>query len=496
MAEELRQKAISGAKWRLLATYCSQFVQMGGAIVLAWLLNKNDYGLMAGAMVVISLIRGCTNLGMNYAIVQRRDRVDDAVNTGFTLLVILAVFSYVVMVVAAPFSKAYRIDAALMWTLGLLFFLRPMGIVTEGTFFRQFHFRRLFVVEFASVALSVGIAIAMAAALPSGKGYWALAISGLAREAFRSAIGWLYAPMRPKLRIDWGIAKELLHYGKYLWAGAVVMVLYGNIERLALLEMVSVGALGLYHFAHAWVTRVGKISETIFGAVAISVYAKLQDDLERLRTSYCRIVGYSAVVSTGLLTGLAMLAPEAVTLAFPMRWRLAIPMFQVLGLFYIVRAIDTTTGQLYVAVGKTKLNMYLGIVNAVAMLVTIVPLVWWQGMVGAAYCVLVARLVTMACNAFVLRRTLQCPMSRLVRIVVPGVKASLVMACVLAGAQIAALRQFGHIGWLMLAALVAIGSASFAASMFVMERELFWEVLGLVRDALRGRKVGANGLAS
>ena len=496
MADELREKAISGAKWRTLATYSSQAVQMVGAVVLAWLLDRTDYGLMAGAMVVISLIRGCTSLGINFAIVQRRERVEDAIHTGFVLLLAMAVLSYLVMLVAAPFSSAYAADRALMWVLGLLFFLRPMGIVTEGTFYRRFHFRRLFVVEFSSVVLSVGLAVGMAATLPKGQRYWALAVSGLLREAIRSAAGWLFASVRPRLRFDWAVARELLHYGKFLWAGAVVMMLYTNMERLALLELLSVGALGLYHFAYAWVFRAGMISETIFGGVALSVYARVQDDLERLRSSFCRIVSYSALVSTGLLTGLVLLAPEAVTLAFPMRWRLSIGAFQILGCYYLVRAVDTTSGQLYAAVGKTKLNLYLGLVNTGVMAATVVPLVLWLGMEGAGWCVLIARSVTLVCTVFVVRRVLACPLRRLLRIVEPALKATAVMALAVCASLLAAYRLRGGVGWVALGVLVAIGVATYAGALLVMERELFGELLGLVRDAMRRRKVKPDGLGA
>ena len=494
MPEGLRQKAISGAKWRILATYSEQAIQATAGVILPWLLDPTDYGLMAAAMVVVSLIRGCTSLGMNYAIVQRRDRVEEAVNTGFVLLLAASVLSYLVLIVAGPFSAAYKADATLVWILGLLFFFRPLGIVTEGIFYRDFHFRRLFVVEFLSIALSTVLAVVLATVLPKGKGYWALAVSGLTREALRSVTGWLFSPIRPRLRFNAAMARELLHYNKYLWAAAVVMVLYSNVERLALMQLLPLGALGLYHFASTWVSQIGTVSETIFGSVAISVYAKLQDDVPRLRVSFCRIVGYSALLSTGLLAGMAILAPEGVALAFPDRWLPAVPTLQVLGLFYIVRAIDTSTGQLYVAVGKPKYNLHLGAVNLVVMAATVVPFILWQGVAGAAMSLLVARLVTMACNAVVLGRVLRCPVRRFARIVVPPLKATAVMALVLYGGLVGAYHLLGGVGWLALGGLVVAGGVAYAAALFAFERPLFWDMVGLIRDALRGEKVKANEL--
>ncbi len=492
----LREKAISGAKWRTLATYASQVVQFATAIVLAWLLDRTEYGVMAAAMVVISLIRGFTSLGMNYAIINRRDRAEEAVHTGFVMLLILAGVSYLVMAAVAPLTSAYRHEPLLLWCLGLLFFLRPVAVVADGALYREFRFRRVFVVQFGCVVLSSALAVVAALLLPAGRRYWALALGGLAREAARSALSWILTPVKPRVRFDRQLARELFHYGKYMWAATVVMVLYSNIERLALMELLPLAALGLYHFAHTWVVRVGDISETIFGAVSISVYARLQDDIPRLRETFCRIVGYSALVSTGLLAGLVLLVPEAVTLAFPGRWRLSLPIFEVLGFYYMVRAIDTTTGQLYAAIGKPKLNMYLGIVNTVVMAATVVPLVLWFGVVGAAWCVLFARLATMATNAFVLRRVLRCPLRRLARIVEPPLKAALVMALAVWLGLLWVYDRYGQVGWLALGGLVVLGAVAYALGLLATERKLFVELLALIRDAIRGRKASPDAIAS
>ncbi len=495
MAQDLRQAAISGAVWRVLATCATQAVQLAGAFVLAWLLDKRDYGMLAEAMIVVSVVRACTSLGMHYAIIQRRDRVQEAVDTGFVLLLASAVVSYAILAAVAPFTRAYALDRRLTWALGLLFFLRPMAVVAEGAFYKGFHFRRLFVVETSCALLSSGVAVVLAWALPHGQRHWALAIAGLAKESLNSLFGWLFTPLRPRLRFDRSMARELLQYNKWLWGMTVVMVLYENLERLALAELLSVAALGLYHFAAAWVSRLAGLSETVFGGVSLSVYAKLQDDLPRLRESYCRIVRLSALLSTALLAGVVLLAPEGVPLAFPLRWLPSVPVFQMLGLFFIVRAVDTTTGQLYVAVGKPKHNLYLGLVNLGAVAATVVPLVLWRGAVGAAACLLVARLVTLACNAFVLRRVLQCTLRDLAGVVAPALKAALVMALVVSAGVVGAHRLWGLVGWPQLGALVALGALSYAAAVFVWERALFWEVVGLIRDALRGKKVAANGLS-
>jgi len=504
MAEALRDKAIYGAKWQALASYGSQVVQAAVAIVLGWLVDKEDYGVVAAGMLALNLVRACGSLGVNYALVHRRDRVQAATNTAFTLTLLIGAASYLVLLGVAPAAGAYFEDARvtrLIPALGLLLFLKPMAIVTQGTLTRDFRFRRLFLVDFSAVVLSSATAIVLAWLLPRAHRFWALAIAGLGREGTRSLAAWFLAVVRPRLRFDRAMARELLSYGKFFVFSAIVMVLYNNVERFALGGMLSMAALGLYAFAHKWVVRVGDVSETIFGGVSLPIYAKLQDDVPRLRASYCRIVRLSALMSTGLLAGLALLVPEGLALVFPPRWGPSVPIFQVLALWYMVRAVDTTTGQLYASVGKPKYNTGLAVVNLVVMGFTVVPFILWWGPVGAAWSLVAARSVALVCNALVCRRVLQCSMSRLVDVVVPALKAGSAMALVLASAHLAALRWVvghrpewidGPFEWFFLVALIGFGALVYVAVLWLVERDLFRETVGLLRDALRRRKAKAD----
>jgi PST family polysaccharide transporter/lipopolysaccharide exporter len=496
MPEGLREKAISGVKWRFAGSYGTQLVRLVGAFVLAWLLDERDYGLAGAAMAVVMLVCALGDLGMDCAIVQRRERVQEAVSSAFFLLVAVAVASYGILFVVGRHTTAYAANHTLFLVVGLVLFLRPLAIVADGALVREFHFKQLFTVDVVSAVLSTALAVGLACLLPRGRRYWALAASGLVREGARALGAWWYASVKPRLRFDRAVARELLDYGKYFVGGAIVAALCTNLERFALSELLTLAATGLYIFAYNWTVRVGDVSGNIFGRVSLSVYACVQDDVPRLRESFCRIVRLSALLSTGLLTGMVLLAPEGVALAFPPRWAASVPIFQVLGLWCLLRSVGTLTGQLYAAIGKPKYSTALAVVNLAVMATALVPLIVWWGPVGAAWALVAARGVRLACNAAICRRVLQCSARRLVAIVMPALKAGSVMAAVLCIAQVALLRWVvacrpGWIGssfeWLAFGGLVALGAAVYAAAVYALERELFHEVVGLVRDALPER---------
>jgi len=495
MPDELRDKAVGGTKWTVLTSYGGQVIGVASNLTLAWLLDPRDWGLVGAAMVVISIVNACGNFGVNYALVQWRGDVRRAAPTALTLLLGISLAAYGVVVAAAPFARRYFHDPAvplLMILLGLSLVCKPPSVVAEGTMRRDFHLRGLFAVEFTSQLLAATAAVTAAVLLPRSLRYWALVIGGLGWEAARSLLSWRLTNVPLRLGFDREVAKGLLHYGKFFLGSSVLMALYLSADQLVIGRIGSPLELGLYGFALQWVSRLGIITGTIFGGVALPLYAKLQDDKARLRYGFCRIVRYSAVISTALLMGLVLVVPEAVRLALPPSYLPTIEIFQALGLYYIVRAIDNTSGQLFAAIGKPNYDMYLNAVNLAAMLAPMVPLVYYMGPVGAALALLFARVVRLAVNVAFCRRALGCSLAHLVASVLPAAAAGTVMAWALLGTKALLARAGVGIGWVGLGGLVVLGAVVYVGVLYLAYRELLFNMARLIRDALLPKRAALD----
>jgi len=487
MPDELRDKAVGGAKWAMLTSYGGQVIGAASNLTLAWLLDPRDWGLVAAAMVVIGVVRACGNFGVNYALVQWRGDVRRAAPTALTLLLGISLLAYGVIAAVAPFTKGYFKDPAvplLTLLLALSLLCKPPSVVAEGTMRRDFHLRAIFFVEFTSQLLAAGAAVTTALLLPKSQRYWALVVGGLGWEVMRAALSWWLTNVPLRLGFDREAAKGLLHYGKFFLGSSILMALYLSVDQLAIGHIGSPIELGLYGFALQWVSQLGIITGTIFGGVAVPLYARLQDDRVRLRYGFCRIVSYSAIISTALLMGLVLVIPEAVRLILPPSYFDTVPIFQVLGLYYIVRAVDNCSGQLFAAIGKPNYDMYLNAVNLVAMLAPMVPLVYYMGPVGAALALLFARVVRLVVNVAFCRRALSCALAHLVHSVLPAAAAGVVMASTLLATKALAAHAGLRLGWAGLVGLIVLGAAVYVAVLFLAYRELLFNMARLIRDAL------------
>ena len=487
MSGELRAKAVGGVKWGVLTSYSGAALSAASSLALGWLLSPEDWGPVGAAMVVISLVRSCGNFGVNYALVHWRGDIVRATSTGLTLLLGISGASFLVVAALTPVAGCYFRDPAvplLTLVLATVLLIRVPSIVAEGTLRKEFLLGRIFAIEFVSHLIGSAAAIAVAIVLPRPLRFWALVVGGLTWEGVKAVLSCWLTNVPLRFGYDREAARGLFHYGKFFAASSVLMVLYLNADRLALGRMFARAGLGLYAYASAWTEQLGQVPATIFGGVMLPLYAKLQDDPAKLRWSFCRTTAFVSLVAAGLLGGLALVAPEAVRLVLPERWAPVVLPIQILALYQIVRAVDSSAGALLAAIGRTDLDMRLNAVNLVGVGVLVVLLTYLYGPAGAALALFLARVARMAVAARYCARVLQCPVGRLVAAVMPAAQATLAMVAAVWGVKALA----GHVpalgGWLGLAAMVAAGAGAFIGFLAIFHRELSRGILSLVRDAI------------
>ena len=73
--------------------------------ILARLLSKDDFGLAAIAVVAINYFGVIKDLGLGVALIQRREDVNEAANTVFTINIILGFFLSAAIIPFAPFQR-------------------------------------------------------------------------------------------------------------------------------------------------------------------------------------------------------------------------------------------------------------------------------------------------------------------------------------------------------------------------------------------------------
>ncbi|MEW5766925.1 MAG: lipopolysaccharide biosynthesis protein [bacterium] len=484
---KLRKIAAEGVKWTTIASVLDQILHIVFRIVLARLLFPEHYGLVASATVVIEAINVFTHLGISYFIVHQQERIETTCHTVFILLVGITVAGYLSAFLTAPWMADFFQDPAvelIIQVLALNLFLKVPGVVPHALVQKRFHFKQILFGKLAATITQGGIAIILALLLPRESGVWALVGGGLVSTAIQSLAYWYMSGYHLSLEFDFDLAKKCFHYGKYFLGMSILMYLYNSLDKIAIGRIMGIEALGYYSFAYTFSGRFLLLTEGMFAAVAFPIYAKLQDDTPRLRETYLRTLSYSALVSTPVGIGAALIGTEVILTLFGEKWIPAIIPFQILSLFVAVRAIDTTTGDLYAGIGHPKYCQNLAVVNVAGVALSIYPLAFYWGAAGAAISILLARLITMGVNGWICAIVLQCKMLDIVKALLPAITGVLIMGAVLLGVKY--LFHLPASGVPVLLGLFLLGAVTYILGIYFTNYELFQEVISLIHTGIKG----------
>ncbi len=384
VANDLTGTVLRGAGLSGAGHVLAQVLTLGFYLALARLASPEDFGQFAAAAIVINAGLLFTESGMLAALIQRRDRIDEAASTAVISTAIGGVlFALIALALSPLIAVIFESDriGSLSAALSGLLFVRSLQIVPEALLQRSFSFLRRMVVEPVQV---IAFGVAAVIATSNGLGPWGLVI-GFYAAAFTDVIlSWTLLRWRPQLGlVSYEMWKELVSYGRHVLGSNVVLRLGDQIPTLLIGRFVGAAQLGQYRFAD-------RIASTPFmfviaGAsyVILPAFARISDQRERFAAAFQESLRWFSAVSLPL--GM-ILVPMGVSLAvvlFGEVWRDAGYAAMALAPFTGAAALISIVSEALKAEGRpeilTRIHAVTATVGTIAM-VALLPV----GLVGVA----------------------------------------------------------------------------------------------------------------
>ena len=130
--------------------------------------------------------------------------------------------------------------------------------------------------------------------------------------------------------------------------------------------------LGGYSLAKELVFRPIRIVNPILTRVASPVLAKFQNDKNRLRENYLKLVNAVASINIPVYLGIIVFAPLLVRILYGPDFEDIVTLVRILSIYVIFRSIGNPVISLIVATGKTELNFIWSLVTLVIMPLAVV----------------------------------------------------------------------------------------------------------------------------
>jgi len=444
--------------------------------------------VVAAAGLLIELTSLFSNVGIGAAVVHRRDRIREALHTGFLIQTALALLLFAAVFFTAPlWGSFYRrpdvVPVVRVLALGLI--INSLAFAPSTVLSRELRFGLMCLPEVGSALGYAFTAIPLALA---GAGHWSL-VGGILGSAVASLVLWyVVSPFRPRLEFDPGLAKELWGYGRHVLATTLIGYMVIHVDDFAVGRMLGVAALGHYAFAYRWGNWAATDLVRIVNRITFPAYARIQHDLHRVREAYFDSLHCLGAVVIPISFGLFAVAPQFIVGVFGSKWAPSIVPLELLAFFGMIRAIGSIGGSVRQGIGRPDVTAKLSAAQLVMSGALLVPMIRAWGLFGAVMAVLVPALVTNLAGLAVNQVLFGAKLSRAFRVLKWPFLTSAAMAAavrwlggLMAGLGIPPLAH--------LAISVAFGLLVYVGLMFLLARTEARNILSLMRTAVshRGR---------
>lgn len=352
----LKTRTARSVKWNVIDKVSQQLLYAVTGIVLARLLDKEDFGLVGAVAVFQAFASLFVDSGFSYALIQRKapTRLDYSTVLWFNLA--MATGIYVILYFSAPLiADCFQGDqrlVAISRVMFLSFILNATAIVQTNRLMKQMDVRMVAVSNavglFAGAVVGIWLAVA-------GYGAWAIVWQTLALNFTKSLVLWLTSGWRPLFRFSMPSLRSFFSVGSGMMASSFLNVLFQNIYSFFIGNRAGLTSLGYYSQADKWSKMgISSLSQVLTSSFLPALSA-VQDDpvrFARVTSKMNRFTSYLLFPAMGFL---AVMATPIFHCLFGEKWDASIILFQLL----LVRGVFTVLTSLYnnyvVALARTKL---------------------------------------------------------------------------------------------------------------------------------------------
>lgn len=379
----MKQKTIRGLFWSFSDLIANQGIQFIVQIILARLLLPEHFGIIGMIFIFIAISNSLVDSGVSQALIREQNPSQADYSTVFYFNFFMSLGLYGVLYFIAPFISSFFHEPQLVSiiriiSLGLIIY--SIGIIQRTQIIKNINFKLQTKINIIA-GISSGVIAIIFAFL--GLGVWSLVIKMLSMQLIQSILYWFFNGWRPSFVFKFASFKRLFGFGAKITAAGLLSTIYSNIYYILIGRMFSATQLGYY-------TNASKLNEvasssitTALQSVTYPVFSSIQNDEEKLKYGFKKIIRMSCFINFPALLGLAAIADPLVNIMFGEKWIHMVIYFQILcfaGMLYPVHAINLNILQVK---GKSNLFLIISIIKRLNLTILIALAIWLKmGVIG------------------------------------------------------------------------------------------------------------------
>ncbi|QYF95065.1 lipopolysaccharide biosynthesis protein [Massilia sp. PAMC28688] len=438
-------------------------------IVLARMLVPADFGLVAMAMVLIAAMNVLVAFGFDVSLIQKQNANRDDFDTAWTFTVLFSAICAIILALgagpAAAFYREPRLELVL-YILAFTFFIQGCANIGPVIFRREMRFDQEFKYLISKRLSTFFVTIPLAVYLQN---YWALVIGQLVGHSISVITSYIISDYRPRFCMKAKL--ELFHSSKWLMLANIVSFVSNSGAQFIIGRVSGPQVLGVYTIAAEISTMPTTELVAPINRAAFPGYAKSAADPAALRASFLKVISSIALFAIPAGIGIIAVADLMVPSVLGWKWLDAIPVIQVMSVYGVIQAVQTNIGYIYLAQGNMRRVTLINTMQAMLLVIMLVPAVRYWGVMGAAFASLAAIVLMIPVNQTLIARSLQLSGTDFLRkIMRPLVAALLMGGAIMLLKSSFALDKVTHQYVLALLLCVAVGALVYGGAVYLLWR--------------------------
>lgn len=367
----LRNRAISGSLWTIGGYGAGQLMRLGSNLVLTRLLYPEAFGMMALVYTLIVGLQMLSDVGISASIIRSKDLPEQKfINTAWTLQVIRGVLLWLaVCAIAVPFASIYGQPELqrILPVAGLTSVIGGFVSAKIPLSIRELALRDMTIFELCTQAASLCCLLGLTMVIGS---LWALVIGELTGSAVRVTLSYfMLSGPRSRLQLDRESLRELLLFGRWVFASTALFFLAGQVDRILLGSVLTLSMFGVYVVALA----IAEMPKSVLAKLTERVHyplvcAHAADDAKHFATSNARSRSPFLIGGAIAIAGSVCLGDFVISILYDDRYADGRWMLPILALSAWPRVASQTTCNALLALGRPS---YPAIGNALKFVFTL-----------------------------------------------------------------------------------------------------------------------------
>jgi O-antigen/teichoic acid export membrane protein len=332
---------------------------------MAHLVPPAEFGRVAVTVVASELALAVANEGAGSALVQRRTLERGHVQAAAMLALAVGVVLTLMTLLVVPFATTPLFGertTELFQLCSPTFTIAAVGIIPLAMLERQLDFRRISMIEIATVLVAAVTSVTLAVLGLDAEAYILGMVAGMAVWAVLLVI------FGPAVLPRWRPRQMREVAGFALPAGlaGTAMVGYGNVDYIILGATFSPAQVGYYYRAYTLGVQYQHKISSIIARIAFPVYSRTES-LDHMRAVRARVMRINAAAIFPMLALFIAVASELIPWVFGERWEPAVLPAQILAVAGMARMINNGTPPLMLAAGRPRALLVFNIYRVAAL---------------------------------------------------------------------------------------------------------------------------------